>query len=174
MRRASRYLFICVLALTLAGCADQVAVPASTNSAAPSAVTENINLQTSSQQEIVVPEPASGEVGTVAGRIVSVTEKNGRKPITGLAVYLGTILKSDKGVEGLVELDKAKAPQAKLDDQGNFAIIDAPPGRYGLMLDTPQGAILLNTPESGAAMIVVVEGGKSLDLGELLYPIDIG
>jgi hypothetical protein len=172
MRRISLFLF-CALFFVFAGCADQVAVPSSVSQ--PSAAPTKTNTQdAASAQDIPNPTPASNDVGTVSGRVVSVTEKNGRKPITDFSVYLGHILKSEQGVEGLVELDKGSAPSARLDAQGNFVFTKVPPGRYGLMLDTPQGAILLNTPVTGKSMIVEVQGGKAINLGELQYPIDIG
>lgn len=162
-----RILSVCLLLLTLSACTGQEAAP---QVASPS--TDSVPTPKSA---FVVPTPASTDVGTVTGILLKVQQDGGTKPFAGLPVYLGSILKSEQGKEGLVELDKAKAPHATVDAQGNFVFTDVKPGRYGLMIDTPRGAVLLNDPSNGGNFIVQVDGGKVQNLGELKYdiPLDV-
>lgn len=83
-------------------------------------------------------------------------------------IYLAELIKTKEGMQ-LASLSKDTAPTATLDTQGTFAFADVPPGRYGLMLDTPQGVVLLNQPDSGTDLIVEVQGGKVTNLGDLKY-----
>lgn len=162
-----RILSICLLLLILSACGGQEATPQVSSL--------NTNSDTTQRQAFVAPTPASSDVGTVTGKILKIQTDGGTKPFTGLPVYLGSVLKSEQGKEGLVELDKAKAPHATVDAQGNFVFTDVKPGRYGLMMDTPRGAILLNDPSSGGNFIIEADGGKVKDLGELKYdiPLDV-
>lgn len=149
-----------VLALLLTSCAGQAAPPNTTNAtnAAPAAA---------------VPTPSSDQVGTVTGKLLNSNNQSAAKPMAKAPIYLGTILKSQTGTEGLVQLVKESAPKAVVDAQGNFVFTNVPPGRYGLMLDTPRGAILLNKPVTGESMVADVKGGQTFDFGELQYSIDI-
>ena len=165
---------IVVLLYTLVSCANTP--NASTNANTPNAST-NANIPTTEQgttpQAFVVPTPGSDKVGTVTGKLIRVRKKDGEKPLAKAPLYLGTVLKSNQGAEGLVSLDKGTAPKTTVDAQGNFAFINVPPGRYGLMIETPIAVVLLNQPDSGNNMIVDVKGGKVVDLGELKYAIDV-
>lgn len=153
--------FFCV-AIMLVGCSGQAAVPntpsTSSGSNAPAAS---------------IPTPKSDQVGVVVGKLLNRKPQSDLKPLAGAPVYLGKILKSQQGAEGMVELAKETAPKATVDAQGQFVFSDVPPGRYGLMLDTPLGAILLNKPVTGEGMIADVGGGKTFDFGELHYDLNI-
>jgi hypothetical protein len=134
----------------------------------PAPVDPNISMD-----PIVVPAPASNEVGVVTGTIFRLTQDGQRVPFAGGVLYLGTILATDTGVEAMVAVNKEVAPQGSTNGLGQFAIADVPPGRYGLMLETVQGTVLLNDP-SGANdgdLIIEVTGGDTIDLGELAYPL---
>lgn len=120
---------------------------------------------------LVVPTPSSAGVGVVFGELFHVTTNGEPAPLIGANVYLGEILSSTEGVEGLVKLDKTSAPKAMVNGLGQFAFTDVPPGRYGLMLDLPEGAILLNNPDNGGDMIVEIVGGDVDELGDLTYDI---
>jgi hypothetical protein len=160
-----RVLSICLLLLVLSACAGQEATPQVSSL--------NTNSVSPQKQAFVVPTPASSEVGTVTGKLLKVQKDGGTRPFTGLPVYLGSIYKTNQGVDGLVGVDKAKAPHATVDDQGNFVFTNVQPGRYGFMADTPRGVILLNDPSSGGDFIIEVDGGKVKDLGELKYDIPL-
>ncbi|NOK62432.1 MAG: hypothetical protein GFH27_549293n166 [Chloroflexi bacterium AL-W] len=163
MRHYHMLLVLCALIFTMTACSNQ----------SPEAVTESTTEGEQVQQEFTVPEPSSDEVAVVTGKLISMVEDEEAQPIL-FPVYLGKILVSDDGVEGLVELRKDIAPQASPDDSGNFAFTDVEPGRYGLMMDTPRGAILLKNPVDSTDLIIDVDGGETLELGELSYPIDLG
>jgi hypothetical protein len=125
---------------------------------------------TVSNEPVVVPEPSSADVGVVTGKIFR-TVDGGREPAGGVILYLGSILQNSEGNESLVELDKGTAPQARLNTLGEFVFVDVPPGRYGLFLDLLRGAVLLNNPEDNGDLVVEVQGGQVLDLGELEYAL---
>lgn len=145
------------LFFTLAGCSSpNAAQPASSPAAPP----------------LTVPKPASAQVGTVSGRIINT--KDGAKPLGNAPLYLGSVVKATDGTNAVVSLDKNAAPRADTDTEGRFVFTDVPAGTYGLMLDTPQGAILLNKPVTNEDMVLEVIGGEILDVGELSYLLDVG
>jgi hypothetical protein len=93
--------------------------------------------------------------------------------VAGFYLYLGDILQNNEGAESLVELDRENSPKARLNAMGEFVFVDVPPGRYGLMLDLVRGAVLLNDPDDGSDMIVEIQGGQVMDLGEMAYPLPV-
>jgi hypothetical protein len=109
-------------------------------------------------------------VGVVTGKLFRLPspDNTSTEPLSRLHIYLAELIKTKEGMQ-LASLSKDTAPTATVDAKGTFAFADVPPGRYGLMLDTPQGVILLNQPESGGDLIVEVQGGKVVDLGDLKY-----
>lgn len=122
-----------------------------------------------------VPTPASKEKGVVTGVLLS-TSSGEKKPIANAPLYLGNVLKANTGMEAMVSIDRNVSPKADVDSQGNFVFTDVPAGRYGLMLDTPRGTILLNNPDPSAKtknMIIEVKGGDTVNLGNLEYDIDV-
>lgn len=164
-----RTLSVCVVIFSLSACVGQEAAPQISSTATVTSLPTSVGQS----QAFVVPTPASGDVGIVAGKLLKVLEGGGTKPFANLPLYLGTVLKSEQGVEGLVELTKSKAPSTKADAEGNFAFTDVKPGRYGLMIDTPRGAVLLNQPSDGKSMIIEIVGGQTDDLGEMKYDIPL-
>jgi hypothetical protein len=155
-----------MLLVVLTGCAGET--PTSTPAPAATASV----AATPTRQAAVVVTPATDQVGTVTGTLIRLQPNAGATPFTDADIYLGNILKSTEGQEGLVAVDKATSPKAVIDAQGRFVFSNIAPGRYGLMLDTPLGIILLHQPETGGDLIVEVAGGKVLDLGELKYKFD--
>lgn len=154
------FIGVFALALLLAGCAGQAAPSNTTNA-------------TSGAPAAAAPTPSSDKVGTVTGKLLNSNKQSTAKPMAEAPLYLGTILKSQAGAEGLVQLVRENAPKTTVDAQGNFVFTNVPPGRYGLMLDTPRGAILLNKPVTGENMVADVSGGQVFDFGELTYNIDV-
>lgn len=121
---------------------------------------------------LTVPAPSSNQVGVVTGKILRLPPGATEGAAPFLAdLYLGKVIASTAGEEGMVELEQGSAPRALLDAQGVFVFTDVPVGRYGLMLNTPQGAVLLNKPPTGSAMVIEITGGNTVDLGELSYDL---
>lgn len=160
MQRIHMLVFLVIL-LILAGCMGQDA-PQGGSDANNDTATEAVTAL----------EPSSDEVGTVSGRILnSSNAPTEPRPIIQLPLYLGEVIESDQGIEGLAGLSKSSAPQTMMDEQGNFAFVDILPGRYTLWLDSPRGAVLLNQP-SGESMIIEIAGGDMVELGELVYALE--
>lgn len=114
-------------------------------------------------EPFVAPTPSSGEVGNVTGRMLRTTTNNESVPVTGVTLYLGNILETSEGVEGVASLNKSSDPQAMIDAQGHFVFTDVALGRYGLWLGTvTSGDLLLKDPETLTDMIIEVTGGKHL------------
>jgi hypothetical protein len=122
--------------------------------------------------QLTVPAPTSGQVAVVTGKIFRRDKDSTENKTFPADLYLGKILSSTQGEEGLVELDPTTAPRAQVDAQGTFVFIDVPPGKYGLFLNTPGGALLLNQPTDGSALVVDASGGQTIDLGELSYELE--
>lgn len=129
------------------------------------------DTQIISSEPLVIPQPASDQVGVIHGVLQRITESNPREPIAGGILFLGVLINRENGDPIMVELDKNIAPYAQSNVFGEFAFNNVPPGRYGLMYETAEGAVLLNNPTTGADMIIEVIGGKILDLGEMAYPL---
>jgi hypothetical protein len=126
-----------------------------------------------STEPLVVPAPSSNQVGVVTGTLLRITPQGEQVPFTNGILYLGPVLADDTGTEVIVAVDKTAAPQTGFNIFGEFAFVDVPPGRYGLMLDVIQGTVLLNDP-SGANdgdLVIEVVGGDTINLGELAYPL---
>lgn len=120
---------------------------------------------------LVVPQPASNQVGVVTGTLYRVDDAGQREPLRGATLYLGAIIKAADGTEAMAQMDRGTSPKALTNGLGQFAFVDVPPERYGLMLDTIQGTLLLNDPATGGDFVVEVAGGQTIELGELAYPL---
>ena len=117
-----------------------------------------------------VAGPSSASVGNISGRLLQL-KQGSTQPFKDAPLYLGGLVKSDKGVESMGSMSRQTAPKTTADDQGNFVFKDVPPGRYTLWLDTPRGAIMLNDPKSGSNFIIDLQGGQVKSLGELSYDL---
>lgn len=126
---------------------------------------------TLSMDPIVVPQPASAQVGVVTGTLLRLGDDGTRTPLAGTQLYLGAIISSTSGVEGMVQMDRTSSPGAITNGLGQFVFTDVPVGRYGLMYDGVEGTLLLNDPSSGGDFVIDVQGGDVDQLGELAYPL---
>lgn len=121
-----------------------------------------------------VPPPTSDETATVTG-ILLVGEEE-LFPVTGILLYLGDVVLLDDGRPGMSSLDKGTAPVTSTNLVGQFIFTEVPAGNYTLVLDQITSTFLLQSPDGGD-LIVEVEGGEIVDLGELRYdalPVDLG
>lgn len=160
----NRCFLLCVLAplfIVILSACSLTAAPASTPTSSTNSNAANVSAQA---------VPSAGK-GNVAGRLFQIKPKGDTVPLASVTVYLGTIKVSSAGKEMAVTLDRIQAPKAVTNAQGNFVFTDITPGRYGLMVDTPTGAALLNNPDTGSDLIVEVVAGQTMALGELKYTL---
>jgi hypothetical protein len=121
-------------------------------------------------EPFIVPTPSSDEVGNVTGMLLRVTEEGEAEPVREALLYLGPLVTTTEGVEGLARLDITADPQTTLGPQGGFAFTDVEPGRYILWYVAPAGSPLqLRQPDTGEDLVINLDGGEIVDLGELRY-----
>jgi hypothetical protein len=145
------------------------AYPGPNSAAYPGGESEG-GVPTADANPIVVPQPASDQVGVVTGAMFRI-EGEQRVPVAGAILYLGTLLQNSEGVDAMVQLDRLNGPSTVTNSLGQFLFTDLPPERYGLWFDAIEGVLLLNDPESGGDFIIEVTGGEVVDLGDLAYPL---
>lgn len=123
--------------------------------------------------ETQIPQPSTTDQtptqditkGTVTGRIITDVPQDRN----GLIVYLGDIILDSKGGVGGF-LDKQKAPSGIVNgDTGVFTIMNVPPGQYSLIVYEVVLGGRAYTDEKGNVVIVKVEPGKTVDLGDILF-----
>lgn len=117
------------------------------------------------------PTPSADQVGTVTGQLIRLSKGQPSAEPLELRLYLGTIYLAENGKEALVGANRETSPLAITDLQGNFTFTNILPGRYGLMIDTPDGLLLLNEPKSGGDLVVTVKAGEAFQLGRLEYEL---
>jgi hypothetical protein len=132
-----------------------------------------VPLSASSQ---VVPESTRvlGE-DWIAGRLLLLQDGESI-PVTQAIIYLAEILPDDQGELRLAAMDRVNSPRSVTDEKGSFLFEDVPPGNYGLVLDMIRQSYLLGDPESGEALIITLEEGEAVDMGDLVYddlPVDL-
>lgn len=117
-----------------------------------------------------LPTPSTSDTATVGGVALRQTPGQPSYPLNGGILFLAQVqYYDDKPVMGI--LDTSTAPRAVADEQGFFVFTNVPPGSYVLIYATPMGSIVLQNPQTGADMIIEVEGGAIVDLGELKYDV---
>ncbi len=142
-----------------------------TREAYPSPETESGTFDAEASAEpFIVPTPSSDEVGNVTGTLLRVTEEGEAEPVREALLYLGPVITTTEGVEGLARLNITADPQTTLGPQGGFAFTDVEPGRYILWYVAPAGSPLqLRQPETGEDLVIDLDGGEIVDLGDLRY-----
>lgn len=81
-------------------------------------------------------------------------------------IYLASVRYAE-GESGMsfIRLDTANDPKATLRNEANeFAVLDVPPGEYGVVIHTPISDYIL--PDgAGGFLLITVEEGQIMDLG---------
>ncbi len=113
----------------------------------------------------VVPIPSEG-LSVITG--VFVDSQTRHAPIEGV-LYLGEVLSLDSG-QPVVSLDQQTAFFAIPTESGEFVFKDVTPGKYGLILVTPDYSFLVDDPKGGGSLMLTVEAGETLNLGRLEIP----
>jgi hypothetical protein len=104
------------------------------------------------------------QMGSVLGKLLI-----NNSPVINISLYLAEVIKDASGRDIVAGLEPAKAPYAETDDQGNFAFINIPAGRYALILDVVINQYLLHDPNTNDPIIVQVESGNEVSLGDLNF-----
>lgn len=159
---------LAVALLALAACQSQAANPPATPAVivlTPAATAPALPPTPSG------PTPSADQVGTVTGQLVRLHGSATPEEALELRIYLGTVHQSENGKDALVGASRDTSPFAQTDLEGNFTFVNVPPGRYGLMLDTPDGLVLLNDPKTGGDMIVEVMAGKTSQMGRMEFDL---
>ncbi len=113
----------------------------------------------------VVPTPSSVDRSTVTG--ILILEGNVEQPVSEAILFLGSIVIANDA-PALASLNKQAAPKAQTNAEGQFIFEDVPAGDYALLLDMIVSTYVLHSP-TGEDMIIKVDGGQVVDLGELRY-----
>jgi len=116
---------------------------------------------------LAIPTP-SADVGVVHGKILSM--ETGKPPEAN--IYLSKdITADDPEVPAMLSFSFQTNPRAQIDEEGNFIFKDIPPGVYAITLWTPpNNAYFIPADDGQDYLWVVVEEGKSLDIGEVQAP----
>lgn len=152
-------------ALSVVGCRSTDTVPTATSTSHTSPVESPLPTATTAPPEQTIPAPGS-DTGVVVGAVE--VEELG-DPMRGVQVFLGEPIGSDSG-EPLFGLDPSSAPGAEADEQGRFVIPDVPPADYVIVLWSPVNSILARDPETGDPLLISVEAGEVVDVGQLSEP----
>jgi len=104
------------------------------------------------------------QMGNVTGKIL-------RKDtaIKYINLYLANVIQDEAGKDIVAGLDRVNSPSTVTDQNGSFAFINVEAGRYALILDIVSNQFLLNYPDNDQPIIIVVEKGKEVSLGDLNY-----
>lgn len=106
--------------------------------------------------------------GSVVG-VLQLLEGGSGRPVGGQTLYLARVIVGSDGQERAASFSQQTAPRAVTDDEGTFRFVNVPSGRYGLVMDIVIESYLLNDPTSGASLLMTVEDGQEVDLGELIF-----
>ncbi len=109
-------------------------------------------------------EAIDPQMGVIQGKLL---RNNIAVPDVSLA--LATVMKDNNGNDIVAGLDLVTAETATTGQQGSFTFINVKPGRYALILDIVTHQFLLNYPDKENPIILQVEAGKEINLGDLNY-----
>ena len=121
-------------------------------------------------QNIIIPESIdiptpSKDSGVVIGRILV---EGSREAYLGANLLLGEVVEADQpGYPPLIGFSEQSNPKAVIAKDGSFLFINVPPGKYGLVMTNLLSTSLIENPETGESLIISVDAGELIDLGEL-------
>jgi hypothetical protein len=130
-------------------------------------ITENPSYPAPETPMITNPSPTftvDPQLGLVRGRLL-----RNNVPIPDVVLDLAEVMKDNTGKDIIAGLDRTKSPNATTDNQGTFVFINVITGRYALILDIITNQFLLNYPGSEDSIIMQVEAGKEVNLGDLNF-----
>lgn len=112
-----------------------------------------------------VPTPAEG-MGVVHGMLYD--QASDTPLYDTVQVYLSPVIGTSSSDMDAVSSDFTNDPHIGPDIQGGFAFGSVPPGRYGIVVQTPLKQYLARyASDMSKNVIVTVEAGKAVDLGKI-------
>lgn len=112
---------------------------------------------------VVLPQVTRDQsLGSIKGRILL----NG-KPVQFADLYLAELLVNEEGKEVVFSFDRYSPLRTQTNQNGEFEFLNVPDGKYGLVYDIVVESVLLLDPQTGDQLKFIIEGGKSIDTGDL-------
>lgn len=121
--------------------------------------------------ERTIPQPDAA-LGAVGGVLIRDYNGEGFLPVTPKALFLGEVLVDSQGRQALVAQND-QSHRAQLFPTGVFVFNNIPPGTYGLVIDIGISQFLLSN-EDGSELLIDVEAGSALDMGQIRVTIPGG
>lgn len=118
--------------------------------------------------ERTVPE-ANQDSGVIAGVLIQEVIEDSFVPLQARGILLGEVLLTDTGEPAYVRANEASI-SAQLFETGIFVFNEVPAGTYGLVVDLQYTEFLVND-ESGNPILITVEAGQAIDLGQVITEI---
>ena len=118
--------------------------------------------------ERTLPESEQG-LGSIGGVLIRELEGQGFLPVIPKDLFLGEVLLDSEGRQALIA-QHDESHQAQLFPTGVFVFSNVPPGEYGLVIDIGVSQFLLTNPD-GSELLVTVEPGSAIDLGQVWVTI---
>ena len=153
--------------VTLSGAACTAEVPPSRNQSpvvTPSSGVLNSPLSTT---VLVIPTPSKPDRVTITG--VLLQDVSAPRPVSGVILYLASVLPDSAGQRTLAGVDKTSSPRTITDGSGRFVFADVPAATYSLVLDRITDSYLLNNPTGSGDLLFEPKPGQVLDVGKLVY-----
>jgi hypothetical protein len=129
--------------------------------------TENPNYPAPTIAIILYPDPTSTTDplnGLIRGSLL-----HNNTPVPNITLYIAEVITDDTGRDMVAGLDPRNSPNSSTDSQGNFIFSNVKTGRYALILDIVTNQFLLNYPGKEDPIIIQVESGKEVNLGDLNF-----
>ena len=177
MNKYSLYLLEGIFILLLSACSGTSIAPTNTqiisaeqNTGYPSPqfnITENPSYPAPTIPIIGNPNPTSTTDpvnGLIRGRLL-----HNNAPVQSITLYIAEVITDNEGRDMVAGLDPRNSPNTSTDSQGNFTFSNVKVGRYALILDIVTNQFLLNYPGKEDPIIVQVEAGQEVNLGDLNF-----
>ncbi|MHB1293514.1 MAG: hypothetical protein ACYC4R_00825 [Anaerolineae bacterium] len=118
--------------------------------------------------ETPVAPQADPEAGSVTGVIARQNLGMPGEALSATTLYLAELLLDDQGeLAGLAALEEESAPRAETNAQGQFIFEGLASGHYALIVKGPLGLVPARDLVSGTDVVIEVEAGQVIELGEL-------
>jgi hypothetical protein len=109
-----------------------------------------------------IPEPGQ-DTGVVIGKLIHETSG---EPLGYQVVYLGQIIYLTPGPDYNYSLQQQSSPHTTAAEDGTFVLDKVPPGKYILIIFSPEDITVVMQPNTARELDIMVEAGQLLDLGE--------